>query len=220
MSDETKSESVYERARMGLYGLNLGAGNDAWVVLMHTALTAGEAAEKRAEAAEAKVRILEAEVERLRPFEPKIRTLHVEDGEISAAIHGKQMVMILCEAWAGWFKETGATNYLEVKVIHDTIGEIVCTIQKSSGLTPHQFRLEAEKRAESAEAKCGELAIQNSRGHQLLKEAQEKVLHMTNTIGAAILLLNPARPEDGLLPAIRDVMQRLALAEAGRSDDA
>jgi len=77
----------------------------------------------------------------------------------------------------------------------------------------------AEKRAESAEAKCGELAIQNSRGHQLLKEAQEKVLHMTNTIGAAILLLNPARPEDGLLPAIRDVMQRLALAEAGRSDD-
>lgn len=36
----------------------------------------------------------------------------------------------------------------------------------------------------------------------------------------AIILLNPARPEDGLLPAIRDVMQRLALAEAGRSDDA
>jgi len=85
-----------------------------------------------------------------------------------------------------------------------------------AGLTASEA---AEKRAEAAEVRVRELEIQNSRGHQLLREAQENVLHMTNTIGAAILLLNPARPEDGLLPAIRDVMQRLTLAEAGRSDD-
>ena len=52
------SDSLYERARIGLYGVNLGAGRDDWVVLMHSALDAGEKAEKRA-------RQLENDIQRL-----------------------------------------------------------------------------------------------------------------------------------------------------------
>ena len=60
----------------------------------------------------------------------------------------------------------------------------------------------AEKRAEGAE-----------------NDAYGAAKAMLEMEANALALLNPARPEDGLLPAIRDVMQRLALAEAGRSDD-
>ena len=41
-----------------------------------------------------------------------------------------------------------------------------------------------------------------------------KVLELEKERDEAILLLKPARPEDGLLPAIRDVLQQLVLGGA------
>jgi len=51
---------------------------------------------------------------------------------------------------------------------------------------------------------------------QMTNIVQEKIKLEQQTrevISDAIALLKPARPEDGLLPAVRDVMQRLVLAE-------
>jgi hypothetical protein len=48
--------------------------------------------------------------------------------------------------------------------------------------------------------------------------AEKRANALTNIMGAAILLLNPSRPEDGLLPAIRDVLQQLTSErEAGKA---
>lgn len=62
------------------------------------------------------------------------------------------------------------------------------------------------------EAWCIEEAIDAGEAAEKRAEAAERERD------EALALLKPARPEDGLLPAVRDVMQRLALAEAGRSD--
>lgn len=47
----------------------------------------------------------------------------------------------------------------------------------------------------------------------LLAEQQTEIDTLTRERDEAIALLKPARPEDGLLPAVQDAMQRLALAE-------
>lgn len=48
----------------------------------------------------------------------------------------------------------------------------------------------------------------------LVEEQIKSEQQTRKVISDALALLKPARPEDGLLPAVRDVMQRLALAES------
>jgi hypothetical protein len=75
------------------------------------------------------------------------------------------------------------------------------------------------ERAEAAEAR---VKVLEDAGRQLTESylhELERVQRMSAEVADAIALMKPARPEDGLLPAVRDVMQRLALAEAALSKE-
>lgn len=64
---------------------------------------------------------------------------------------GPYLADALCEL----FRESGATNYLEIALDteDDGIGELMLTIQRRKGKTPHQLRLEAESRLAEAAVK-------------------------------------------------------------------
>jgi hypothetical protein len=69
----------------------------------------------------------------------------------------------------------------------------------------------AEKRAEKAEKEIARLT-------DTLMGLEQNEAALWDEIHNALALLKPARPEDGLLPAIRDVLQRLVLAEGNHNE--
>jgi hypothetical protein len=96
MSDDTKTESVYERARKALFAachrgrllLSIPLRLDDPVVLISAALDAGEAAEKRAEAAEAQIAAMHEavkEAEKRPPDEWDVFVVKAPDGTLHAA---------------------------------------------------------------------------------------------------------------------------------------
>jgi hypothetical protein len=82
----------------------------------------------------------------------------------------------------------------------------------------------AEKRAEEAEKDLWAVRRYAHRielDYESRNKAEDRAIaaererdEVRKELAEALALLKPARPEDGLLPAIRDVMQRLALAKA------
>jgi hypothetical protein len=58
---------------------------------------------------------------------------------------------MLAGAFAGQFEGSGAVNFLEVNLAHETVGPMSVTIQRVQGKTPGQLRAETER--ELAETK-------------------------------------------------------------------
>ena len=53
-------------------------------------------------------------------------------------------VQVLAASFAGQFKGSGATNYLEVRMHHAEVGNLLVTLQRLDGKSPAQFRADAE----------------------------------------------------------------------------
>jgi len=79
-----------------------------------------------------------------------IEHLLIERGNMTAAFGG-EILRILGDALVLWFRETGATNYVEARVRHKASGdEYMLTVQKALAKTPHECRRRAEQERDEA----------------------------------------------------------------------
>jgi hypothetical protein len=79
--------------------------------------------------------------------------------------------------------------------------------------------LEIARKLKAVEKRAVEAEKEIARLIDTLMGLEQNEAALWNEIHNALALLKPARPEDGLLPAIRDVLQRLVLAEKEPDDD-
>lgn len=66
------------------------------------------------------------------------------------------IIPLMVEAMAQMIRpdpDTEAANYTETRVSHATLGELVMTLQRVSGATPHEKRRDAEEQVEKAKAR-------------------------------------------------------------------
>lgn len=81
------------------------------------------------------------------------------------------LVPLIAEAMAQMLMPEGASepaNYTETAVTHDRLGDLTLTLQRKSGKTPHEFRQEAETRADQAERRERGLLESNKRERSAL----------------------------------------------------
>ena len=107
--------------------------------------------------------VLEAENNELREQvcnrlrdETKVVDILFRDRSLNVGLEGGAC-RILAESFAEQIVEAGAENYIEVAFVSEKIlpGEkLIVTIQRCKGKTPHQFRLEAERRLEALTPKA------------------------------------------------------------------
>jgi len=97
-----------------------------------------------------------AELERV--LDPEMKDLHLANGGIDMAVAGP-MVERLAVAMTGWFRQSGAENYVEMGLNARTepFGRYCVTVQKYGAMSPHQLRQAAETRALAAEAEITRL---------------------------------------------------------------
>lgn len=94
------------------------------------------------------------EVERLsaiveKHIDPKqvmLTGLNVQNGSFDLGLEGGP-VRLFAAAFAEYFKESPASNYIEMQLgsTDPEIGDLVCTLQRKQGKTPHALRREAER---------------------------------------------------------------------------
>ncbi len=100
-----------------------------------------------------------AEVERLSaiveefidPKQVMLTGLNVHNGSFSMGLEGGP-VRLFSAAFADYFKESAASNYIEMSLASTDpeIGELICTLQRKQGRTPHALRREAEVERDQA----------------------------------------------------------------------
>lgn len=78
-------------------------------------------------------------------FEPN------EDGSVTALLQ-TPIFRLFYTMFVELFERTGAKNSVEQGINHEKLGDLIVTVQRVEGLTPHQQRYAAEARAERAEA--------------------------------------------------------------------
>lgn len=81
------------------------------------------------------------------------------------------LVPLIAEAMAQILMPEGTSepaNYTETAVTHDRLGDLTLTLQRKSGKTPHEFRQEAETRADQAERRERALLDSNQRERSAL----------------------------------------------------
>jgi hypothetical protein len=69
----------------------------------------------------------------------------------------------------GHREDRPTANYSEIEVQHNELGPLTLTMQRRSGKTPHQLRVEADARAESADAKNADLQLRIDRAREVIK---------------------------------------------------
>lgn len=87
-----------------------------------------------------------------------IKEMSVNNGQLTMELEGG-MCRVMAESFADQFIGSGAINYVEMSFTSKKMpGDmLVVTIQKASGKTPHQLRVEAEsKLAELERSLAGE----------------------------------------------------------------
>ncbi len=91
--------------------------------------------------------------------EPSLNWMRLENGQLDMAVAGA-VVQHIAAAMAGWFRESGAENYVEMSLNarDEPFERYVVTVQKVGRLSPHEARVAAEARAEEAEAERDALA--------------------------------------------------------------
>lgn len=93
-----------------------------------------------------------------------LRLVRFENGEVT--FEGP-MIPMIAEGMAQMLKPTPdapAANYTETRMVHNTLGELVMTIQRVSGQTPHVLRKAADRRAQVAEARLAAVREKVSEG--------------------------------------------------------
>ena len=85
--------------------------------------------------------------------EPSLNWMRLENGQLDMAVAGA-VVQHIAAAIAGWFRESGAENYVEMSLNarDEPFERYVVTVQKVGRLSPHEARVAAIARAEKAEA--------------------------------------------------------------------
>lgn len=73
-----------------------------------------------------------------------------ESGGLDVLLDGGACRLVI-EAFAGQFKQSGATNYFEIGFTHDELGPFTVTIQRVHGITPSQRIDELQRRVERYE---------------------------------------------------------------------
>lgn len=101
----------------------------------------------------------------------EIRALTVGEGKMSVTLR-TELVSVIGEALAGMFDDSGAVNYVEMRV-RSGEREFVLTIQLAGAKTPHECRREAERERDEARAMLtARCTCPGSRGDLLLGEGQ------------------------------------------------
>jgi len=111
------------------------------------------------------LRMLRKENERLINIlkgEPLVKRINYEAGQPLDLAMSHPLVAAVASSLADLLRQTGATNYLEMRC-HTQDEAFVVTIQRAFNKTPHQFRLEAE-------AECARLT---KRVHELENNQRE-----------------------------------------------
>ena len=95
---------------------------------------------------------LREEVERLRKAlsgEVMLKSLELRDGHLDLAVT-HPAVMAIASELASFFKAAGGQNYVEVRMHHPDTGDLVLSVQRVLGKTPHELRKEAEVERDEA----------------------------------------------------------------------
>jgi hypothetical protein len=224
---EPAPESVYERARKALHDVFWDKKNPESCRDIGHGLDASEAAEKKVLALAADNTRLEEEL-----IETEKRVLKLEEerklscitdvGYRERAEKAEKKLAALQIGADATVKTLGEVDYqldVEIKraeaaerLSEERLDHIVKLEQEAkvikaalAGIGPHP----AEERANIAEARVKELEDRVRATEDRLngEVVWRKELHSQTM--EALSLLHPARPEDGLLPAIRDVLQQL-----------
>ena len=92
-------------------------------------------------------------------------------------------VQIMAEAFAEQFKASGAVNYLELLFIHQDIGPLTVTMQRTEGLSPAQKLAEAEKRETHLQASFDVMAarvaeLEHKQSANGVSKLQEEVIKL------------------------------------------
>lgn len=61
-----------------------------------------------------------------------------------------EYVQYVAALLAGYFRQEGATNYVEMRVTHPDTGPLVLSLQRVEGQTPHELRKKAETQLSDA----------------------------------------------------------------------
>lgn len=105
-----------------------------------------------------RVRLHEAETRLQHLSDPsKARLVSFENGMFTFSA---PIVRLMTEYLAQMLIVTGAetpSNYTETEVFHDKLGALTLTLQRRSGKTPHQFRMEAEAERDALRAEVAQL---------------------------------------------------------------
>lgn len=83
--------------------------------------------------------------------EAYLKGMNPVDGSLEIGLSGLACQM-LAESFAGQFEGSGAVNFLEVNMEHDTLGPFTVTIQRAQGMTPGALRARALTELRAAEA--------------------------------------------------------------------
>lgn len=106
------------------------------------------------------IRELQADVKRMEKIisDPVLAGIDLHHG-LTIGLKGAG-VQLFAEMFAAQFKEAGAINYIEATMVSQDpdIGELVVTLQRRAGKTPHQLRVEAEQRLSESRAQALEEA--------------------------------------------------------------
>lgn len=71
-----------------------------------------------------------------------------EDNPAHVAVRAS-FVRDMAGMFAGWFKDCGGRNYVEVTLRTHDLGDLVLRVQRKDGKTPNQLQKEAEARADA-----------------------------------------------------------------------
>jgi hypothetical protein len=128
--------------------------------------------------------------------------MRLENGEINMAVAGP-MVERLALAMTGWFRESGAENYVEMNLnARDNSDDRYCvTVQKVWAKSPHQLRAEAEAARDDALARVERLEKALEAIERMIS-SRAKVFGVAISDGAVLAearaaLSSPAPTEEG-----------------------
>lgn len=81
-----------------------------------------------------------------------INQLMLKEGNITAAF-GTELAQVMASAFLKLVDDGNATNYLEILMRHNDGREVIVTICRSKGQTPHALRMQAEAEIKELKAK-------------------------------------------------------------------
>lgn len=85
---------------------------------------------------------------------PELVKLSFENGRWNALMRHPN-VALFAQELVKFFRDAGAVNYVEITIATPELDEFILTLQRKLGKTPHELKMEAEKRLDEALAVVG-----------------------------------------------------------------